>query len=81
MTFVPESEVRSFYQEQLDVLGGKPLAEIRDEVRAYLAERKFNKELDEWFDQQVAEGRVEMIGSASPGTPAGSERSTSSEMP
>lgn len=61
MTFVPESQVRSFYTSQLDVLGSRPLSAVRDEVRAYLAEKKFQKELGEWIERQVAEGKVELL--------------------
>lgn len=58
MTFVPESEIRSFYAEHQEALGGRPLAEVRDEVRAYLAQREYQEELDAWIDRQVQEGRV-----------------------
>lgn len=61
MTYVPEAEVRSFYSGQADVLGARPLAEVRDEVRAFLAQRKHQQQLDEWITRQVAEGRARLI--------------------
>jgi hypothetical protein len=73
MTYVPESEVRSFYAGQVDVLGGRPLAEVRDEVRSVLAQRKYQQQLDEWIVRQVAEGRVRVMEPAGgwPAVPAG----------
>lgn len=61
MTYVPEAEVRSFYSSQAEVLGERPLAEVRDEVRAFLARKKQQQQLDEWIARQVAEGRVRLV--------------------
>ncbi|MBE0618735.1 MAG: hypothetical protein IH608_12560 [Proteobacteria bacterium] len=58
MTFVPESEIRTFYGQQTDVFGQKSLAEVRDEVRAYLADQAFRRELEQWIERQMSEGRV-----------------------
>lgn len=58
MTFVPESEIRTFYGRQGEVFGTRPLAEVRDEVRTFLADKTFQRELDEWIERQMSEGRV-----------------------
>jgi hypothetical protein len=61
MTFVPESEVRAFFFAQDPVPAQGSLAEMRDEIRTQLAERKYREELDRWLKRQVAEGRVEWL--------------------
>ncbi len=61
MTFVPEADLRGFYLAQRDVLGERSLAEIRDDIRAYLAQRKYQRELDDWIDRQVHDGRVHLL--------------------
>lgn len=61
MTYVPESEVMSFYSGQVEALGGRPLAEARDELRAFLARKKYQQDLDEWIARQVAQGRVRIL--------------------
>lgn len=61
MTFVPEGEIRAFIAQQGGGAGERPPAEVRDEVRARLAEEKYRKELDEWIDRQEREGRVYLI--------------------
>ncbi|MHB8764140.1 MAG: hypothetical protein ACYDA8_07380 [Deferrisomatales bacterium] len=61
MTFVPEAEVRTVYRRNPEVWGGRELHDVRDELRAYLTERKLREELSRWFDRQVAEGRVQLI--------------------
>jgi len=58
MTFVPEAEIRTFYGRQGEAFGGKSLAEVRDEVRTHLADKSFQRELDQWVDRQMSEGRV-----------------------
>ncbi|MBI5014633.1 MAG: hypothetical protein HZB55_03975 [Deltaproteobacteria bacterium] len=61
MTYVPEAEVRSFYSQQADVLGGRSLADVRDEVRSFLARKKYQQQLEEWIARQVAQGRVQVM--------------------
>ncbi len=61
MTFVPMSEVRAFYWRQRDRFAGQGFAEVRGALRAYLAERRYQKELNAWFERQKAEGRVELL--------------------
>ncbi|GAB6063225.1 hypothetical protein JCM30394_19550 [Deferrisoma palaeochoriense] len=61
MTFVPLTEVLRFIREQGDRLGVEDPLDLRGEVRAYLEERKFRKELEEWLQTQVREGRVELL--------------------
>jgi hypothetical protein len=58
MTFVPDTEIRAFHVHNSDTFGGRPLSEVREEVRAYLAEEKYREELEQWIDRQIAEGRV-----------------------
>ena len=61
MTFVPESEVRTFFFEQTSLPEESSLADVRDEIRTHLAERKYREELERWIRRQVAEGRVEWL--------------------
>ncbi|GAB4253139.1 hypothetical protein [Deferrisoma sp.] len=61
MTFVPLTEVLRFIREQGDRLGVEDPLDLRGEVRAYLEERKFRRELEEWLQTQVREGRVELL--------------------
>ncbi len=68
MTFVPTSEVRAFYWRHRHRLGGQGFAEVRGALRAYLAERRYQKELNAWFERQKEQGRVEWL--ALPGTNA-----------
>ena len=44
-TYVSESDVRKYYSDKAVELGGKSLAEVRDEVRERLAEEKYSVEL------------------------------------
>lgn len=61
-TFVAEAEVQRFYRSQRDVFGpDRGTAEVRDEIRDYLARKKYQKALDGWLDDQVAAGRVELM--------------------
>ena len=61
MTFVPESEVRAVFRDQGAAARQRVLAEVRDEIRAQLAETKYREELARWIKRQVAEGRVELM--------------------
>lgn len=69
MTYVPEVEVRAYYASQPGGFGGRPLFQVRDEVRAVLSKRKYEQELDQWFSRQVSDGRVRFfeIPSGAPG--------------
>jgi hypothetical protein len=58
MTFVPESEIRKSYASQAGGPAQGSLAVARDELRAKLAEKVFQEELNQWIDRQVKEGRV-----------------------
>jgi len=58
MTFVPESEIRKSYGSASREPGQGSLAEARDQLRARLAEGIFQRELDQWIERQVQEGRV-----------------------
>lgn len=58
MTFVPEAEIRTQYGSRSEDFGGRPLAEVRDAVRSHLAEAVFQRELDQWIERQVRQGRV-----------------------
>ncbi len=68
MTFVPMSEVRAFYWRHRDRFGNQGFAEVRGALRAYLVERRYQKELNAWFESQKAQGRVELL--TLPGTNA-----------
>jgi hypothetical protein len=58
MTFVPEAEIRTYYGRRSEDFGGRPLAEVRDAVRSHLAQTVFQRELDQWIERQVKQGRV-----------------------
>ncbi|MDW7710140.1 MAG: hypothetical protein SCH98_06665 [Deferrisomatales bacterium] len=58
MTFVPERDVRAAYATEAEDFGGRPLDEVRDEVRARLAESAFQRELEQWIERKIAEGGV-----------------------
>ncbi len=62
MTFVAEAEVQRFYREQKGVFGrDRSLAEVHDQVREYLARKKYQRELDAWIEEQVEAGRVVLL--------------------
>lgn len=60
MTFVPEAEVRAFYGARSEEFGGRPLLEVRDEVRSRLAEDMYQRELDLWIDRQIQGGAARL---------------------
>jgi hypothetical protein len=62
MTFVPVSEIRRFHAAHPTAFGDRPLADVREEVRVHLAAAKYERELSEWLDRQVVEGRVRRLG-------------------
>jgi len=64
MTFIPEAEIRKAYLGQAGRQEQASLSEAYDQLRAQLAERVFQQELDQWIDRQVKEGRV--VRNASP---------------
>ncbi|NOY44938.1 MAG: hypothetical protein GXP50_05735 [Deltaproteobacteria bacterium] len=61
LTFVPLTDVMRFIRENGDRLSGSSPLDLRGEVRDYLLERKFRKELEEWIREQVKAGRVELL--------------------
>ncbi len=61
ITFVPASAVTAFYRKNRDRLAGRTLAEVRAELRRYLTEKKYQRELEEWYERQVREGRVDLL--------------------
>ena len=69
MTFVPMSEVRAFYWRHRDRFGDQGFAEVRGALRSYLAERRYQKELNAWFERQKAQGRVELLAFPGKNTP------------
>ncbi|MEW6486952.1 MAG: hypothetical protein AB1578_03435 [Thermodesulfobacteriota bacterium] len=58
MTFVPEAEIRTQYGRRSEDFGGRPLAEVREAVRSHLAQTVFQRELDQWIERQIKQGRV-----------------------
>ncbi len=61
ITFVPTSAVTAFYRKNRDRLAAWTLAEVRAELRRYLTEKKYQRELEEWYERQVREGRVDLL--------------------
>lgn len=62
--FVPETQVRSYYAEHLDLFGNRDLSTVRDEIRERLASQKSREQIDAWIERQVAEGRIRYVPGA-----------------
>lgn len=58
--YVAESDVRAFYAENREALGHSTLSEARDEIRDFLASKKYQAELSVWYETQVKLGRVRL---------------------
>ena len=61
MTFVPIAEIRAFHTRHAAEFGDRPLVEVRDQVRARVTQAKYDRELAEWMDRQMADGRVQRV--------------------
>jgi hypothetical protein len=59
--YVSESEVRAHVAQNPEIVGSRPIAKVRDEVRELLATEKYREELDRWIDRQLNLGRVRIM--------------------